>query len=307
MRLVTYRSPGGLRAGVQAGDGRTFDLAMGSRQAPGQGALPDSLLDLLALEEAGLERARAVLEWAERSGFPAAPATGLAAPLPRPSKLLAVANNYTEHIIEGRAQTFEKHESTPWLFLKPSTAIIGDGEPILLPDLSDKIDWEIELAVVIGRRGRHIAAERAYDFVAGYTLVNDVSARRINVGFARTPRDMDRFHDWLHGKWFDSFAPMGPCVVTRDEVPDPHSLNFALRVSGQVRQQDNTAKMIFQVPEIIEFCARFMTLEPGDVIATGTARGTGSATQTFLKDGELVEAQLDHVGVLRNPVRRDAP
>jgi 2-keto-4-pentenoate hydratase/2-oxohepta-3-ene-1,7-dioic acid hydratase in catechol pathway len=171
--------------------------------------------------------------------------------------------------------------------------------------MSDRIDWEIELAIIIGRPGRHIAESRAYDHVAGYTIVNDVSARRINVGFERKKRDGDNWFDWLHGKWFDSFAPMGPVITTRDEIRDPHALDFSLTVDGVVRQKDNTGKMIFGVADLIAFASRIMTLEAGDVIATGTASGTGSATATFLQPGQMVEARLQGVGTLRNHVRSD--
>jgi 2-keto-4-pentenoate hydratase/2-oxohepta-3-ene-1,7-dioic acid hydratase in catechol pathway len=307
VKLLTYRTTTGLRAGGLGRDGKVYDLADASRRAPGGSALPETLLELLALEDEGLQRARAVLAWAEGGGVAGIPLaqSKLAPPLPRPGKLIAVANNYTEHIIEGRGETYEKREQSPWLFLKPSTSIIGDGDPILLPAMSDRIDWEIEIAIVIGRRGRYISESKVYDHVAGYTIVNDVSARRINVGFDRKPRDGDQWFDWLHGKWFDSFAPMGPVITTRDEIKDPHALNFTLAVDGTVRQQDNTGKMIFGVVDLVVFTSRIMTLEPGDVISTGTAKGTGSATGTFLKSGQVVEATLEGVGALHNTVQSD--
>ena len=308
MKFVTYKtSPGTLRAGVVGANDQLYDLAETSRKAPGGAPLSDSLLDVLGQEERGVDRARAVADWAVQSGAAGLPLTGvsLAPPLPRPGKLIAVANNYFEHIVEGGAETFERTEQTPWLFIKPSTAIIGDGDPILLPALSDRIDWEIELAIVIGRRGRYIPEAAVHKHIVGYTIVNDVSARRINVGFERRARADDPFYDWLHGKWFDSFAPMGPWVVTRDEIKDPHNLNFSLKVDGQIRQADNTAKMIFRVPDIVVFASKIMTLEPGDVIATGTARGTGSATGTFLQHGQKVEATIDGLGVLHNAVQHE--
>jgi 2-keto-4-pentenoate hydratase/2-oxohepta-3-ene-1,7-dioic acid hydratase in catechol pathway len=307
VKLLTYRAAGGLRAGAIGRNGAVYDLAEASRRAPGGGALPESLIDLLGLEDAGLQRARGALAWADGGGMAGTPfaQVRLAPPLPRPGKFIAVANNYTEHIIEGRGETYEKREQSPWLFLKPNTSIIGDGDPILLPAMSDRIDWEIELAIVIGRRGRYIPEARVYEHVAGYTIVNDVSARRINVGFERKPRDGDAWHDWLHGKWFDSFGPMGPVITTRDEIADPHALNFSLAVDGTMRQQDNTGKMIFGVVDLVAFASRIMTLEPGDVISTGTAKGTGSATGTFLQDGQTVEATLEGVGTLRNRVQLD--
>ena len=308
MKFVTYRASSGvLRAGIIGANNHVYDLAENSRKAPGGATLPDSLLEVFGQEERGLDRARVVAAWADKSGATGLPLSGvrLAPPLPRPGKLIAVANNYFEHIVEGGAETFERTEQTPWLFIKPSTAIIGDGDPILLPALSDRIDWEIELAIVIGKRGRYIPEGAVYDHILGYTIVNDVSARRINVGFERRARADDPFYDWLHGKWFDSFAPMGPWVVTRDEIKDPHNVTFSLKVDGKTRQSDNTAKMIFRVPDIVVFASKIMTLEPGDVIATGTARGTGSATGTFLQHGQKVEATIDGLGVLHNPVQTE--
>jgi 2-keto-4-pentenoate hydratase/2-oxohepta-3-ene-1,7-dioic acid hydratase in catechol pathway len=184
----------------------------------------------------------------------------------------------------------------------PSTALIGSGEAIRLPRIGQAIDWEGELAVVIGHRGRHIPAAEAERYIAGYSCFNDVSERRLAVPAACTPREKDKFFNWLVGKWLDTAGPMGPYLVTRDEVPDPHSLSLRVRVSGEVMQDANTGQMIFTVPELIEFISRVVTLEPGDIIATGTPAGTGSARNQFLRPGDVVEVEIEGLGVLTNPV-----
>ncbi|HEX29953.1 TPA: FAA hydrolase family protein [Candidatus Poribacteria bacterium] len=210
-------------------------------------------------------------------------------PITYPRKLLCLAGNYAEHIREGGGTAYDKSKVTPRVFMKPpSTTVIGHGEPIVIPRNGNRIDWEAELGVVIGRRGKFISAEEAYDYVFGYTIVNDVSERRLKVPKEREPREGDRWFDWLNGKWFDTFAPMGPWIVTKDEIPDPHSLRISLTVNGEVMQDSNTNHMIFTVPELIQFISTLLTLEPGDVISTGTPEGAGAARGIFLKKGELV-------------------
>ena len=300
MKLVTFEHAGVDRIGAVVGE-TVYDLAALSL-ADGGVALPGTMLGLLALGPAGLARADAlVARVGPENGIPLGQVT-LRAPIPRPGKLLLLANNYAAHIEEGGEQVFTPTETTPWLFLKPNTAIIGPDQGIVCPAFSDRVDWEIELAVVIGSRCRYVPVDRAYEVVAGYTIVNDVSARRLNLGFTRTPREWDPFYDWLHGKWFDSFAPMGPYLVTRDEVPKPLGLDFELRVNGEVRQRANTNLMLFKIHDAIHFASRIMTLEPGDLIAMGTAAGTGSATNTYLQPGDVLEAEIDGLGVLRTPV-----
>jgi 2-keto-4-pentenoate hydratase/2-oxohepta-3-ene-1,7-dioic acid hydratase in catechol pathway len=300
MRLVTFEHAGTNRTGVVV-DGSVYDLA-GLSAGDGHGALPGDMLGLLALGPSGLERAASLAAHVERaSGVPLGQAK-LKAPIPRPGKLLLLANNYAAHIEEGGEQVFTPTETTPWLFLKPSTAIIGPEQGIICPAYSDQVDWEIELAVVIGTRCRYVPVEHAYEVVAGYTIVNDVSARRLNLDVTRVERDWDPFYDWLHGKWFDSFAPMGPYIATRDCMPNPLGLDFELRVNGDVRQRANTNLMLFKIHDAIAFASRIMTLEPGDVIAMGTAAGTGSATGTYLQPGDVLEAEIAGLGVLRTPV-----
>jgi 2,4-didehydro-3-deoxy-L-rhamnonate hydrolase len=311
VKFVTFRHDGRDRVGVVGADGAVHDLAAAGR-ADGGAELPGDMLELLALGPEGLARAAAVATYLGSKAGRAQAGKGIPLerarirpPIPRPGKLILLANNYAAHIEEGGAEVFTPTETTPWLFLKPTTAIIGQDDPIVCPSLSDQVDWEIELAVVIGQRCRYVPRERAYDVVAGYTIVNDGSARRLNFDFNRTPRDWDPFFDWLHGKWFDSFAPMGPFLVTRDEVPNPLNLDFELRVNGVARQRANTNLMLFKIHDAIEFASRIMTLEPGDLIAMGTAAGTGSATGTYLQPGDTLEAEIAGLGVLRTPVRSE--
>lgn len=227
-------------------------------------------------------------------------------PITYPRKLLCLAGNYAEHIREGGGTAYDKSKITPRVFMKPpTTTVIGHGEPIVIPRNGNRIDWEAELGVVIGKRGKFIPAEEAYNYVFGYTIVNDVSERRLKVPKEREPREGDRWFDWLNGKWFDTFAPMGPWIVTRDEIPDPHSLRISLTVNDEVMQDSNTSLMIFTVPELIQFISTLVTLEPGDVISTGTPEGTGAARGIFLKKGDLVRIRVERIGELINPVESE--
>lgn len=228
------------------------------------------------------------------------------APLAQCGKLICVASNYTAHIVEaGRQPPVDRHTYTPWLFLKPCTSIIGPGAPIPVPRAGQAIDWEVELAAVIGRTGKHIPVDQALRYVAGYTIVNDVSERRFKAPADRKAREWDAFFDWQHGKWFDGFAPMGPFLVTGDEIPDPQALTLELRLNGRVRQHGSTASMIYSVAELVSFASSIMTLEPGDVIATGTPEGVGSAAGEFLRPGDSVECEIEGLTVLANPVRAE--
>ncbi len=164
--------------------------------------------------------------------------------------------------------------------------------------------WETELAVVTGKRGRNIEAARAYDHVFGYTILNDLSERRLNSRIEnRSKREMDGFFDWLAGKWFDGFAPCGPWIVTADEISDPHNLEIKLTVNGQLRQQGNTRDMIFRIPEQIAYISSIMTLEPGDIISTGTPVGAGVGGDASLHDGDELVCEIEGIGMLRNRVR----
>jgi len=226
----------------------------------------------------------------------------LLAPVPRPGKFLALAGNYQDHIVEGGGTPVDKTKITPRVFMKPSSSVVGPGVAVPLPKVSDEVDWEIELGIVIGKKVKHISVEDALDAVAGYTIINDISSRTLNIGAHRTTRPMDDFFDWLNGKWQDAFGPMGPYLLTADEVPDPDNLTIKLWVNDELRQNSNTKHMIFNTREMIAFASDLMTLEPGDVIATGTPSGVGSATGTYLKAGDVMRGEVEGLGVLETPV-----
>ena len=274
-------------------------------------AVPADALAFLRLGQQGVEVLGQAAEYVASLGLEGADATGyvhrpdqvrLGPPLRRPGKIICLAGNYAEHVREGGREAYGREETTPWLFLKPHTTIIGPEEPICLPErLGVDVDWECELGVVMGAKCRGVRAADALGHVAGYTVFNDISARRIEAPLERKLRDRDPFHDWLHGKWFDTFGPMGPCIALRDEIPDPQALHLELRYNGEVRQSASTEQMIYSVAEIIEFVSAIVTLEPGDVISTGTPSGIGRTTGTFLKDGDVLAAEIERIGVLRNP------
>lgn len=228
----------------------------------------------------------------------------LRAPLERPGKLICLAGNYREHIIEsGYAAPFESDIITQQLFLKPATSIIGDGDEIVIRSNNVTVGWETELAVVIGKRGRDIAAARAMDYVFGYTILNDISERGLNSRIEnRRKRERDGFFDWLAGKWFDGFAPSGPWIVTSDEISDPHNLEIRLTVNGKVRQEGNTSDMIFRISDQIAYISSIMTLEPGDIISTGTPVGAGIGGEASLGAGDELGCEIEKIGTLRNRV-----
>ena len=214
------------------------------------------------------------------------------APVPRPGKILCIGLNYRDHAAESNMPIPEK----PVVFSKFSTCVVAPGEPVVLPSTSQQVDYEAELAVVIGRRAKHVSADRAYDYVLGYTAFNDVSARDFQFADGQ----------WQRGKSCDTFAPMGQTIVTTDAVPDPHKLSIKLTLNRKTMQDSNTDQLIFGVPALIEFLSQTMTLEPGDVIATGTPPGVGFARKppVFLKPGDQMEVLIEGVGGIGNPVVR---
>ena len=225
-------------------------------------------------------------------------------PIPRPGKLLALAGNYTKHVEEyrGKKELAESpHDTTtPRLFLMPSTAVTATDTKIPWPCYSDQVDYEVELAVFIGKAVRCTPPEEALDYVAGYSIANDISARSVTFKASRAERPWDEFYDWLCGKWADGFLPLGPCLVTTDELNDPQNLDMELKVNGKTRQKANTADMIFSAAEIVSFISHIMTLEPGDCIATGTPQGVGAATGEFLQAGDRIECKIEKIGTLTN-------
>lgn len=231
----------------------------------------------------------------------------LVTPIERPGKIICLAGNYREHITEsGYAVPREADVITQQLFLKPSSSLIGNDDEILIGSTNVKVGWETELAVIIGKRGKDIPVASAFQHVFGYTIMNDVSERGLNSKIEnRRKREMDRFLDWLAGKWFDTFAPCGPWIVTSEEVDDPHNLEIKLIINGELRQHGNTRDMIFRIPEQIAYASSIMTLEPGDIISTGTPAGAGiGGAGSSLQEGDVLICEIEKIGQLKNKVRR---
>ena len=220
----------------------------------------------------------------------------LAAPF-RPERIFCAAANYIEHANEMGSVLAGKSDSKPYMFIKLGNTVIGPGEAIKMPPETSKLDWEIELAAVIGRGGRRIPVTQALEYVGGYAIINDISARDLNVR-----GDYPFKFDWFQGKCHDTFAPFGPWIVPASAVPDPQALPMQLKVNDQIMQNDSTANMIWTVREEIAYLSTIVTLEPGDVIATGTPTGVGMARGIFLKAGDVVSASIDGIGTLINSV-----
>ena len=303
MKFVSYSKGGSaVRAGLSV-DGKIVDLADGA--APLDASLPSNVVEILALGNAGMEIARRVESAAKDGKIPATPEreVTLGAAVQTPPTIFLLAGNYQSHIVEGGGSAVDKNKINPRPFVKPSTAIIGTGDPIVIPPDSDTLDYEIEIAAVIGKEGRHIDVTEADDYIAGYTVFNDVSARSLKIDEGRTERPGDDFFDWLLGKWCDTFAAIGPYLVTKDETGDPSTLEMALTVNGELRQHSDAGEMIFSIPETIAFLTRFVTLRPGDLICMGTPGGVGATTETYLKAGDKVVAKIEKLGTLENPVQ----
>jgi 2-keto-4-pentenoate hydratase/2-oxohepta-3-ene-1,7-dioic acid hydratase in catechol pathway len=286
MRLVSYESPSGVRvAAVRSGALVDLNRADAS--------LPASMIGLLALGSHGIERAAVA---AAKGDATPLQSVRLLAPVPRPEKVICVGLNYADHARE----TGKDLPSEPVIFNKFVTALSSPGDPIVLPKVTRKVDYEAELVVVIGRGGRHIAREAALEHVAGYCCGNDVSARDWQTG---KPAGQ-----WLLGKSFDTFAPMGPELVTADEIGDPGSLRVQLRLNGATMQDSTTKQFIFSVPELIAYISGVCTLHTGDVLFTGTPPGVGVARKppVYLQPGDQVEVEIERIGILRNSVIAEA-
>lgn len=262
-------------------------LDAGEQGLRGVGNLVDEVLRLVAEgSDASLRKASAILPYAD---------TCLASPIPRPSKnIICLGLNYHDHWAETAGRRGEPLPSVPVFFTKSPTAVIGPFDDIEYPSATKELDYEVELAVIIGRRGKDISRKDAFDYVAGYTILNDVSAR-----------DLQRTHkQWFRSKSLDTFAPLGPYLVTKDEIRDPHDLQMDLTVNSEIRQESSTRNMIFKIPDIIEILSQDMTLEPGDIIGTGTPAGValGMSSPKYLKVNDVVEARIDGLGHIRNRV-----
>lgn len=303
MQLATYVSEGEApQLGVLVDGGRVMNL-----QAAGSAAaidLPNTMLGLLDQGAGGLERASDAVSRAIQAGLPTVgvDSVRLLAPLPRPRHVYALAGNYVDHIEESGQKANEKAETTMRPFMKPSNSVIGPHDPIGLPELSNAVDYEVELAIVIGRRASKVSAEERPGYIAGYGVFNDVSGRSLTIAESRKPRDGDWFFDWLLGKWFDSFAIFGPAITTADEIENPHDLAISLSVNGDVRQNGSTAQMVFDSYETVSFLSQVVPLEPGAIIATGTPAGVGAIKKLFLNPGDVIEASIAGLGSLKNVV-----
>jgi 2-keto-4-pentenoate hydratase/2-oxohepta-3-ene-1,7-dioic acid hydratase in catechol pathway len=281
MKLVTFR-----RAGKTPEPG----VVLSERVVSLVGAGYADILALLAEGDEGRARVENWIYNPPPDAVADLASVKLLAPVPRPPKLICVGLNYRDHALEANMEL----PKVPTIFNKFPNTVTAPGDPIVLPKLSTQPDYEAEFAFVIGRGGHHIPAERWKDHVFGYTIVNDVSARDYQMATTQ----------WLMGKTFDTFAPMGPWIVSADEIADPHSLDISLTIGGEVLQNSNTRELIFKIPELIAWVSGVVTLEPGDVFATGTPAGVGFARKPrrFLKAGEEVIIKVQGIGELRNPV-----
>ena len=283
MKLVSYQySDNQVHLGAVSDD-RVINL----NQASG-GALPDDMLRFLQLGSGAMQTARDAVK--EANGELRLDDVKLLSPVPNPSKVVAIGLNYMDHIREANLGMPE----LATMFCKYPSSVIGSGEEIRWStSLTEQVDYEAELAVVIGKTARNVDAEVAYDYVAGYMNCNDVSARDLQF----KPGDQ-----WLRGKCLDTFCPLGPYLVTRDEIPDPHQLSIQCRVNGETRQDSNTREMIYSVPYLIEYLSAAFTLLPGDVIATGTPHGVGAFRDPpiWLQAGDEIEVEVEGLGILWN-------
>jgi 2-keto-4-pentenoate hydratase/2-oxohepta-3-ene-1,7-dioic acid hydratase in catechol pathway len=217
-------------------------------------------------------------------------------PVHNPWKVMCVTLNYLGHSREADSDPPKE----PYIFMRFPDTLVGHRSPILVPRISKQVDHELELAVIIGKRGKYIPASKAYDYVAGYTIFNDVSFRDKRFHSSKNYRI-----NWLYAKNLDFSAPMGPYLVTKEEVEDPHNLRITLRVNGELRQEGSTEEMIFKIPEIVEYVSNGITLKPGDVISTGTPSGTAMQTGKFLKPGDVMEGTIEKLGKLTTPVEAE--
>ncbi|MBE0537772.1 MAG: fumarylacetoacetate hydrolase family protein [Phycisphaerae bacterium] len=297
MKLATYAYGTAITCGIVTEKG-IIDI----RSSCTGKVRPHSIKEILIRGDACLDMVRELEHTAQNVIDPAD--VRFLPPVPRPGKLVALAGNYTKHIIEGGAKLglsdSPRTTTVPRPFLMPSTAAAATQTEIPWPKYSDEVDYEIELAVMIAKPAKCVCPEDALQYAAGYCIANDVSARSVTFRDNRTPRPWDEFFDWLNGKWSDGFLPLGPWLTTADEIPNPNSLDMELTVNGRVRQKASTSQMIFSVAEIISFVSHLMTLEPGDVIATGTPHGVGMATGEFLRPGDRIECRIEGLGMLVN-------
>ena len=298
MKLYTFVADGQRRLGFGLKD-QLIDLSAAAAAMRPRGELPPDMLAFLRMGEGAINTAREVLEFMQKR--PALPVgvqvTHLfdtvkrLAPIPRPGKILCSGINYRGHLEENPGA---KLPTEPFFFSKLPSAVIGPGEPIVHPKLTKQLDYEVEFAVVIGKRMKQTPHDQVMDCVAGYTILHDVSARDVQF----------KDNQITLGKNFDTFCPLGPCVVTKDELPNPGNVPLRSFLNGKVMQDGTTADWVFPLPELLGRLSEIMTLEPGDIVSTGTPAGVGvfRKPQVFLKPGDSVRLEIDGIGALENPV-----
>jgi 2,4-didehydro-3-deoxy-L-rhamnonate hydrolase len=281
MKLARFGEPGSERPGVLLGDGTRVDTSAFVRDYDEPFFAGDGIQALAAWMKDHGARAPRV-----------AGAARIAAPIVRPSKIVCIGLNFRDHAAESGMELPRE----PVIFFKATTALVGPNDPVMIPRGGTKLDWEVELAVVIGAKASYVDKARALQHVAGYALHNDYSERAFQ---------LERGGQWVKGKSADTFAPIGPFLATRDEIADPHALPMWLTVNGVTRQQGTTANMVFDVPTLVSYVSQFMTLLPGDVISTGTPAGVGLGIKpepVFLRAGDIVELGIDGLGRSRQEV-----
>lgn len=310
MKIVTYQTGNELRAGLIVDEDRILDVSTAVQEGQKSGLVatdliaPSSVLDIISGGEAMNRACNTVLSAVKSGKLPFqgvnTSSVTLRAPIPRPLKnVFCVGSNYRAHVTEAsRAQAKEdKTPKLPVFFTKPPTAVVGPDDPVRLdPSVSEKMDYEVELAVIFGSTGRNIAADDAVSYIFGFSIANDVTAR-----------DLQRAHggQFLKGKGLDTTCPLGPHIVTIDELPNFDNLRISLSVNAELRQDGNTRDMIFSIPRLIESLSEGLTLEPGDILATGTPSGVGYAMDPphWLKDGDIVTCEIEGIGKLTNTIR----
>ncbi|MHA2026647.1 MAG: fumarylacetoacetate hydrolase family protein [Candidatus Thorarchaeota archaeon] len=301
MRLVTYSRMGVPSIGIEIEDG-ILDIPdaashYGRKYHVRGHSFPSTMIDLLQWPS-GIEVVRQIVDRYEETPegerlmtYPISSVT-LEAPISRPGKIVALGKNYLDHVEETGSDVPE----FPVIFTKFTSSVIGPDDPIVIPKVSSKIDWEVELGVVIGKSCKDVSEDQALDYIAGYTVINDVSARDLQMNDGQ----------WIRGKSLDTFCPMGPCIVTQDEIGDASGLKMYTKVNGEVKQDSSTSNLMYNVRQIISFLSKSFTLEAGDIIATGTPSGVGFVREPpeFLIPGDMVELYIEKIGYLRNPVTK---
>lgn len=277
MKLIRFGGVGEEKPGIQLPDGTQIDVSSFGED-----------YDEHFFGTDGIERLRSWLETNEANCPVVGENTRLGAPLVRPSKIVCVGLNYAKHAAESGMDIPEE----PVLFFKATSAIVGPNDDLIIPKGSEKTDWEVELAIVIGKKASYVSEQDAYNHIAGYVLHNDYSERAFQI---------ERSGQWVKGKSCDTFAPVGPFIATRDEIEDPNNLNLWLKLNGEIMQNSSTSDFVFKVDEVVSYISQFMTLLPGDIISTGTPFGVGLGLNPpmYLKPGDVVELGIEGLGSSR--------